>query len=139
MKWYLHYDDDGIPAGFFDCDADTPFIEITEEEKHRIESNPLAFRVIDGLLTVVEEQSFDPNSFLIQRMNAAPKYKSIALATDINSVLLAVTGLQTGNVFQIRAITPNGEKLIPVTPQEGALIMQTLHKWLANDNLRETR
>lgn len=139
MNWYLHYDNENIPAGFFPSNPDTPFIEITEQQKEEIEREPLAFRVLEGKLINVAVPEFNAQSFFLNQIESAPKVDSIALATDVNSILLAVTGLQTGKDFLIRSITESGEKLIPVNQERGLQVMRTLHNWLANDNLKETR
>lgn len=139
MNWYLHYDVENIPAGFFQSNPDTPFIVISLEQKEAIERDPLSFRVVEGKLINVTVSEFNSRSFFLERIAQAPKVDSIALATDVNSILLAVTGLQTGKDFHIRSITECGEKLIPVNQEQGLCVMQKLHNWLANDNLKETR
>ena len=138
-KWYLHYDKEGKPAGFFSSNPDTPFIEISEQDKEAVAKDPLAFLVLSNHLCRIPRSS--PNvvdDYNQLRRKKAPKVFDWYLATDPKSIQIALTGFSTGEEFHIKIITSNGDRLVLVAKDRRLQVMRALHNWLVNDNLKET-
>lgn len=137
--WYLHYDNKNLPSGFSrDAPDDTAFIKITDAEKLEIERDPLRFIVLDGALCRVMMKRDANADYSRQRMAKAPVFEQWYLATNMQSILLALTGFNTGKEFYIRIITERGEKTVLVPVSKRQRLMDVYHSWLANNNLRET-
>lgn len=129
MAWYLHYDKENKPAGFFDANPDTPFIEITLEQKSALETDADSFRVENGNLIRITKTSVygDYFSSLIE---TAPKCEGMALATDEQAVLLAVSGLALSTQY-LAVHTPQGRELVTVDSETAKRCLMAIHKHLA--------
>lgn len=135
--WYLHYEDDGKPAGFSrKAPTDIASILITEDEKALIEQEPLRYLVLAGSICRIPVQKKGASEFFMQMMAKAPKAGEWSLATDSQSIMLALTGCYTDKDFYIRIITERGLRVILVPMTKRKLIMSVYHDWIANDNLK---
>lgn len=139
MAWYLHYDSENKPAGFFRDNPTSPFISISDDQKIAIEENSLAYIVLDKHLCYVPIPTVTvQGEFFRTRMNNAPHVGDWALATDTKSILLALTGFNLGSEFHIRILTTRGDRIVLVPESKRIMVMQVVHNWLANNNLKET-
>lgn len=138
MTWYLHYDSEGKPAGFFDSDPDIPFIEINETEKAAIEQDADSFMVKNGALITVPRSVYDPAKELQKTIERLPLVAGFRICTDQASILLALTGFASGKDFAVNTLTEYGRKQVNVNQSQGKVIIAALHEWLANNNLMET-
>lgn len=138
MTWYLHYDSDGKPSGFFDNDPDIPFIEINESEKEAIENDADSFMVKNEALIKVPRSVYDPVKELQKTIERLPLAAGFRVCTDQTSILLALTGFASGKDFAVNTLTECGRKQVTVNQAQGKVIIGAIHEWLANNNLMET-
>lgn len=135
--WYLHYEEDGKPAGFSqEAPTDIASIPITVEEKEQIEQDPLRYLVLGGSICRIPMQTAGAGEYFVLRMAKSPKAGDWSLSTDTHSILMALTGVQTGKDFYIRIVTERGLRIILVPSSKRDLIMSVYHDWLANNNLK---